>query len=171
MPKPTFASVTDVQCTCGYLQRSSERPELPIVFDERTNEFHVVWPSENEDHPNYLVVYHCPFCGGTAPESKRDTLFAAISDAEARRLNELLAAIKTVGDAIEKLGPPDQDFPHGASTHTPEKDGNAPDTRYFRTLRYSHLSETVDVQLIVYRDDRVELSFFGKPLKSDFDPK
>ena len=26
MIKPTSASVTDVQCICGYLQRSSERP-------------------------------------------------------------------------------------------------------------------------------------------------
>src|SRR5580700_10779365 len=42
--------------------------------------------------------YHCPFCGGTASESKRATLFAVVSDAEAKRLNALIGEIKTLDD-------------------------------------------------------------------------
>jgi hypothetical protein len=167
MPKPTFASVTDIQCTCGYLQRSSERPELPIVYDQLTNEFHFTWLSEGGGKPNSLVIYHCPFCGGTAPESKRATLFAVVSDAEAKRLNELLAEVKTPDDAIERLGLPAQDSPTGVSVETPENDGNPPSRRYFRTLTYTNLSDTADVQLTVYRGDRVEITFIGKYVGPD----
>lgn len=38
MPKPNFSSVTDLPCKCGYLQRSSDDPDVPIAYDERTNE-------------------------------------------------------------------------------------------------------------------------------------
>src|SRR6266851_4921421 len=43
MPQPAFAFVTDVQCTCGYPVRSFERPELPIVYDERTSSKHAAF--------------------------------------------------------------------------------------------------------------------------------
>jgi hypothetical protein len=162
MPKPTPQSVTDVECTCGYLQRASDRPELPIVYDETTNEFHFTWASDGGGEPNALVIYHCPFCGGTAPESKRATLFAVVSDAEGKRLNELLGEIKTLDDAIEKLGPADRDSPTGAAIEVPEKDGSPPSRRYFRTLTYTNLSDTADVQLAVYFGDRVQITFVGK---------
>jgi hypothetical protein len=162
MPKPTPQSVTDVECKCGYLQRTSDRPELPIVYDEATNEFHFTWPSQSGGEPNALMIYHCPFCGGTAPESKRATLFAVVSDAEAKRLNELLGEIKSLDDAIEKLGPPDRDSPVGASIEMPEKDGRPPTRRYFRTLTYTSLSNTADVELAVYREGRVQITFVGK---------
>jgi hypothetical protein len=72
MPRPTRASVTEVACTCGYLQRCADRSELPIVYDKAMNEFHFVWSSGNER--NYLLIYHCPFCGGAAPQSNRTLL-------------------------------------------------------------------------------------------------
>src|SRR5260370_37691856 len=101
--KPTFASVTKRRCTCGALERNSEDSEIPIVFDARMNEFSFRWPSKHGDA--HLLIYHCPFCGGAAPQSKRDTLFAVVSTTEARRLHELLSDIKTIEEAIKKLGP------------------------------------------------------------------
>jgi hypothetical protein len=138
--------------------------KFQFVFDESTNEFQFTWPSEDERYPGHLVIYHCPFCGGTAPESKRHLLFAVVSDTETKRLNQVLADIKTAKDAVEKLGPPDQDLPHGTSVQTLEHDGNPPETHYFRTLRYKQLSDTVDVEFTVHQDDRVSVAYYGKLL-------
>jgi len=55
------------------------------------------------------------------PESKRDSLFAFVSDAEVRRLDNAFADIKTLDDAIARFGPPDEDIPHGVSVRTPEE--------------------------------------------------
>jgi hypothetical protein len=87
-----------------------------------------------------------------------------ISDSEGRRLRQLLGEVKTVNDAIEKLGLPDVDSPDGVSVKKPETDGTAPSIRYYRTLTYRRLSETADVCLTVYPDDRVSVQFFGKPV-------
>ncbi len=40
--KPTSTSVTSTQCTCGALQRAAEEPSIPIVFDARLNEYHIM---------------------------------------------------------------------------------------------------------------------------------
>jgi hypothetical protein len=45
--KPTFASVTTIPCKCGYLERASDEPEIPIVFDARVNEYHVTNTGKN----------------------------------------------------------------------------------------------------------------------------
>ena len=75
--KPTFSSVTDTLCVCGYLERASEEPEVPIVFDAKVNEYHIANIGKNGGH---RVIYHCPWCGGAAPRSKRASLFATVTD-------------------------------------------------------------------------------------------
>lgn len=160
MPKPTYASVTETLCACEYLQRSAEDPETPIVFDETTNEFAFEWTSEGINHS--FVIYHCPFCGGVAPESKRHTLFAAISSNEARRLHELFAGVKTLEDAVSEFGPPDQDFPVGTSVSTPEGEGVPPTIRIYHTMIFEQFSETADVHLTYSQRDGVAVTLQGK---------
>lgn len=58
MYQRTYASVTDVSCECGYLQRSADDPDVPIEFDQETNEFHFCKGGAT------LIIYRCPFCGG-----------------------------------------------------------------------------------------------------------
>ena len=44
MTMPTGASVTEVPCTCGYLERKSLDPDTPVDFDPVTNEFSFTYP-------------------------------------------------------------------------------------------------------------------------------
>lgn len=171
MAKPTYASLTDQRCECGYLQRAADDPDSPIVYDARLNEFNFEYPSVpgdgDEGTKSMLRIYHCPFCGGAAPESKRDLLFAAVTLEEENRLGELLTGIKTLDDAIRKLGDPDRDEPDGVTQKTPERDGNPPIIESFRSIVYCGLSNTADVHIIDYRQNGVGIRLQGKCLGQD----
>ncbi|TAK19469.1 MAG: hypothetical protein EPO40_33155 [Myxococcaceae bacterium] len=164
MTKPTFASVTERPCACDYLSHAADDPRSPIVFDPKLNEYNFEYPSLRSDEAGkaYLRIYHCPFCGGAAPESKRDQLFAVISPEEKRRLNQLLSGIKSVEDAFSVLGTPDHDDPHGLTAQRPEREGSAPTRQSYRSLTYSQLSDTADVILTDYRADGVHIALQGK---------
>jgi hypothetical protein len=164
LPKRNFASVTQIPCRCNYLQRQANHPDSPIVFDERTNEFHIVHRLKSSDESAKFTIYHCPFCGGAAPASKRDTLFAVVSHAETARLQEQLKGIRTVDDAIAVLGPADHDEPFGTGSGTLERDGVPPIAEYYRTLTYTKLSDVADVVITDYHRDRVGIAFRGKYL-------
>src|SRR5262245_23525564 len=86
--KPTRASVTSKQCRCGYLQFAAEESGNPIVFDEVAGEYQFTYQEPGAEGPSLLVLYHCPFCGGAAPQSKRANLFHVIPKGEVRRLTE-----------------------------------------------------------------------------------
>jgi len=118
MTKPTFASVTEQSCVCRYLTNAAADPQSPIVFDPRLNEYNFVYPDPCADGTcgvgnASLRIYHCPFCGGAAPASKRHLLFAIISPEEQQRLDPLLAEIKSVEDAFRVLGAPSLDAARG----------------------------------------------------------
>jgi hypothetical protein len=96
---PKHASVTNKPCTCDLLQRVANDPFYPIVFDTDTNEYHFTW-----NDGALLVIGHCPFCGGAAPESKRALLFAQIPGPEESRLAKLLKGVTSMDDAINRFG-------------------------------------------------------------------
>lgn len=154
--KPTFASVTDIPCTCGFLARCAKDPTLPIAWDERLNEFHITY--SNDEGTGQLMVYHCPFCGGATPPSRRGDLFHKVIPAEEQRLKDLLTGIATVDECLRRLGPPDQDLPEGVATENDQGD-----LETFRTLLYQHLSATVNVTIVVRADGTVWTSLNGKP--------
>lgn len=62
MAKPTFASVTNQPCECGYLQRAADAPDLPIVYDARLNEFNLVYPfvAGDGDEGTKFGLQHAP---------------------------------------------------------------------------------------------------------------
>lgn len=165
--KPTFASVTEDPCKCGYLERAADDPNSPFVFDPELNEYNFEYPSPCGDGgcegaKASLVIYHCPFCGGAAPASKRELLFAVIPAEEQRRLYSLLEGIKTLEEAIGILGPPDDDSPHGVTETYPEQKGKPPTVQSFRTLTYRQLSETAEVCITDSPTDRVHVMLWGK---------
>lgn len=90
-------------CTCPWFDRAAEDPAIPVRFDAERNEFHLVYEG------GHLMFYFCPFCGGRAPKSVRDTFFALISPEEEARLQKLAKDFKTVADVRAALGPPDRD--------------------------------------------------------------
>lgn len=156
--RPTSASVTTKRCACGYLERQSEEPNIPIVFDKDVHEYHIKHPGGGVS-----VILHCPWCGGVAPESKRHTLFARLTMAETRRLQRLTARIKGVGDAIEMLGDPEHDRPGGMGVLTPGTEIQPPASAQYRTLTYTRLSKTADVILVDYGPEAgIRFLFQGK---------
>lgn len=153
-------SKTNVLCDCMALTRWSDDPSVPIKFDERLGEYHIVIQTPHGE--GSVIIRHCPFCGGKTPASKRGRLFARIPDEEITRLIRLTQALKTVDDVLAALGPPDEDNPAGVRIETPEKDGKPGEVQSYRTLRYSNLSETANVNVTVYPTEQVAITFSGK---------
>ena len=102
--KPTFASVTTKPCECRWPRDVTAEPENSVVFDSETNEYQFRTPKGGS-----LTIYHCPFCGGVMPRSKRAELFAYITEAERDRLATLTSGMESVADAIRVLGKPQHD--------------------------------------------------------------
>lgn len=161
MKKRTFASVTEEPCTCGYLQNAADDPDNPIVFDARTAEYQFSYGGA------MLVIYHCPFYGGAAPESKRDLLFAQIPEVEQDRVLELLSGVQTIDDAIQKFGTPD--FEGVSTSKYPAREGEAPRIEPHRSIRYGNLSEVAEVWITERPDGKIYARLQGKYLGNNTD--
>ena len=114
------------------------------------NEYHFEYPSpcaggDCDAAKAQMMIYHCPFCGGAAPPSKRATQFTTFTPEEQGRLYRLFGGMRTLPDVVQALGPPDEDKERGLAVEEPEQEGKPPTLRRFRTLRYSRLSDTADV--------------------------
>lgn len=154
MAKRTHASVTEELCTCNYLQNAADEPRNPITFDAHTGEYQFSFDGA------MLVIYHCPLCGGAAPESKRKLLFEQISDIEQERLGQLLHGITTIDAAIKKLGKPDFE---GVSTSTiPEEEDSAPRIEHHRDIRFHNLSEVAEIWITERPDGTIYWHLQGK---------
>jgi hypothetical protein len=168
MEKPTFASVTGEPCGCGFLERAADDPNSPVRFSPSVGEYQIDFPSpcSGETCPEakaYLVIYHCPFCGGAAPPSKRETHFTYISDQEGARLHRMFTGMRTLEEVVRAVGSPDDDVERGLTVREPEKEGKPPRLKTYRILRYAHLSNAADVE--VYADPvegNVQVTLMGK---------
>lgn len=153
------SSVTDRKCACNWFENAAAEPQIPVEYDAETNEFHLMYRAENG---GFASMYHCPFCGGAAPESIRDSLFEHLSHEESLRLSELTKGLKTETDVVFAFGEPNEVIENGGGTLSPETETSPPVHEYFRSLRYSGLSETADVHVEVKLDGRAGFSFVGK---------
>src|SRR5687767_9714674 len=111
-------SVTSEPCGCSFLERASAEPRSVICYDEELGEYQIRHPAGGWSGP----IYHCPFCGGLTPESKRAALFASVTWAEVARLEALTAGISSIEDAIERFGPAQSDRADGMKIQTPASD-------------------------------------------------
>ncbi len=157
-------SKTEEYCTCGSLQRAAETTGMPVKFDKDMNEFLLLHGLEGGRD---LLMRHCFFCGGKAPEALRASLFERLTDEERWRLIRLTQDLKTVDDTIAALGEPDSDRQAGSSNTYPERDGKPEETIYHRTLSYRNLSQTANVHVTVYPEGQVAFSFRGKRLSKE----
>jgi len=164
--KPTFASVTTKPCTCNWPRDVSAEPENSIRFDEATGEYNFIMPSGGQ-----LNIYHCPFCGGVMPRSKRAELFAYVSEAEVERLDKLTRKLQSVDEAVRVLGSPDRDMPSGLRVRTPAKGRHAPRVASYRVLTFTQLSDTADVELADWGPEGIRFSFRGKYLGKGTGPQ
>jgi hypothetical protein len=158
----TWGSKTEQACDCGVLEQAAKNPDIPIEFDPRLNEFQIVFTCNGE--AGQMNIYHCLFCGGLAPPSLRKTLFAEVPVAENHRLASMTGQLATLVDVFAELGEPDRDEHGGVTVTTPEQDGQPPETRAYRTLLYTRLSDVADIRVVVSDSDQVSFSFLGKYL-------
>ena len=154
MPKRTYASITEENCHCNYLQDMADDPDSGIGFDQLTSEYQFVCDSA------IVVIYHCPFCGGAAPESKRSLLFAQVPESEVDHLSQLLESITTIDDALEMLGKPDFDG-HSTSRQL-EAEDESPRIEDHREIRYYGLSDVADVWITERPDGKIYWHLQGK---------
>lgn len=162
MPKPTYASVTEELCTCGYLQNAADDPDNPIVFDAATGEyqFSYIDPNAKCEGRAMLVIYHCPFCGGAVPASKRALLFAVVPRMEEERLAGMMAPITTMKEALATLGTPD--FEGHSTTRGPEREGEPFEVIRHRKIMYRDLSDVAELWITERADGTVWWRLQGK---------
>lgn len=153
-------------CKCGFLERQANHPDSPIRFDAKLNEYHFIHRT-NEGGEAMMMIYHCPFCGGRAPKSRRADLFHRLTHAEQRRLSELTKDMRTVQDVTAAFGEPEIKQPIGLVTVTHERGGKPETTESYPVIIYTKLSETADVRVTIYPADRVGFSFQGKAVRKD----
>jgi hypothetical protein len=148
------------ECNDGHLEDLAADPTCPVEFDSRLNEYHIT-----REGGGHFMIYYCPLCGGSVPESRRDQLFHKLTEIERRRLIDLTQNLKTLDEVLAAFGPPDCDQPTGFIKVIPERDGKPETTERFRVLIYEKLSDTANVRVTVYPTDRVGIGFQGKAKK------
>jgi len=147
------------ECNCGHLARLAAEPRETVEFDARLNEYHI----PRKDGSGYSLIYFCPLCGGRAPKSQRSSLFHRLTEAEQHRLTELTKDLRTVQEVTAALGEPDLKGLRLTVT-TPEKEGKPETTQTYPAMTYSKLSDTANITVQVYPDDKVGITFQGKPM-------
>ncbi|HEY1959892.1 MAG TPA: hypothetical protein VGH28_29995 [Polyangiaceae bacterium] len=144
--KPHSASVTAVPCKCKTLERNAEEPDCPVFFDAELNEYNI----ENRRRRSRWNIYHCYFCGGAAPRSKRASLFATIPGRERERLTHLISGFADFDEVLARFGKPDEDMPVGVTDSRDATETTGPTVTPHRALRYHGLSKVADVEFIDY---------------------
>jgi hypothetical protein len=149
-------------CSCGYLEGSAADANTPIRFDPDLNEYHIIYSLPGSGQ-GVLMIYYCPMCGGSAPQSRRGALFTQIPPEEEDRLRALTREITTVGDVSASLGIPDREeafaLPEGMVWPSTR---DSPPELPVRTLDFRSASEVADIQVSVYRDGRAHATFHAK---------
>jgi hypothetical protein len=155
MPSPD----EKLECNCGWLARLAADPREAVEFDARLNEHHI----QRKDGSGYSLIYFCPLCGGRAPKSQRSRLFHSLTEAERHRLTELTKDLRTVQQVRAALGEPDIEGLR-LTVARPETEGKPETTQSYPAMTYSKLSETAIINVQVYPDDKVGITFQGKPM-------
>lgn len=153
-------SKTEEYCDCNTLAQFADNPHVPIIFDEQLNEFNFVYNHTGGE--GIIRIWHCPVCGGKAPESKRHLLFAVITEEERARLREIINPLKILNDVLTTLGEPDNEFEDGIMVMVPETADNPPREQSFRSLVYKNLSDTCEIRVTVYPNQAVGIGLTGK---------
>lgn len=146
-------------CGCNWFERAAKDDSIPVVFHEMMHEYHLI----HNDGRGHSLFYHCPFCGGKAPQSLRGTYWTDVSHKESSRLQALTRGITTPEELFAAFGKPDQDFEMSGSSTTPGTDDSPPETTLGpRRVVFKSLSDTADVNVRIDRYDRLKFSFTGR---------
>ncbi len=75
--------------------------------------------------------------------------------------------MRRIQDVTATFGEPDIRHAIGMVITTPERDGKPETAQSYPTMIYTKLSETADIHVAVYPNDKVGISFQGKAVKKD----
>src|SRR5262249_25032583 len=115
----------------------------------------------------YMLIYYCPYCGGSTPKSRRSKLFHTLTDVERQRLVRLTKDMRTVQDVTTAFSKPDIRQPVGMVVTKRERDGKPETTQSYPVMIYRKLSKIADVHVTIYPTDGVGVSFQGKAVKKN----
>ena len=139
-------------CTCDWLKNAADDPRFPIEYDPQKNEFKLCCQLEGGEI-GYTVLHFCPFCGGKAPDIRKEQSFTQLSEQEFLRLQELTRQIKSIEDAFRILGEPELGEPELGE---PEF-GESELLQAARSLTYQNLSETATIHITEYEQGNVRI--------------
>ena len=71
------SKTTSTECQCGVPEDLVARSSVPVVFDEKLNEYHIEFQENNET--SHYILNYCPFCGNHLPKSLRHTSFTDVT--------------------------------------------------------------------------------------------
>ncbi len=145
-------------CNCGALENASKEPDHAIRWDEEMNEYYIAYGSSG----GRMMIYYCPFCGGSAPESRRDSMFAHVTDKEEARIGELFIGLRTVADVVARFGPPDEEREVAWGQRSPRREGQPECGEVFRGLVYKGLSPVADIVFHVGTSESVRGTWIQK---------
>jgi hypothetical protein len=144
-------------CDCGVLETASKEPDHAIRWDERMNEYYIAHGKGGR-----MMVYYCPFCGGSTPKSQRGSYFAHVTQQEEHRITELFRGIRKVSDVVARFGPPDEEREFASGVRSPARDGKPERGEIFRGLVYKNLSPVADIVFNVGDSDTVRGTWIQK---------
>ena len=136
-------------CTCDWLKNAADDPRFPIEYDRQNNEFKLCCQLEGGEI-GYTVLHFCPFCGGKAPDIRKEQSFTQLSEQEFLRLQELTQQIKSIEDAFRILGEPELGEPEISQAEQEL-------LQAARSLTYENLSETATIHITEYEQGNVRI--------------
>ena len=144
-------------CDCTVLERASKEPGHAIRWDEQMNEYYIAYGKSGR-----MMVYYCPFCGGSTPKSRRSSLFAHVTQQEEHRITELFRGIRKVADVVERFGAPDEEREFASGVRSPARDDKPERGEIFRGLVYKNLSPVAYIVVNVGDSDTVRGTWIQK---------
>jgi len=97
-------------------------------------------------------------CGGVASKANLEDAFAVVPDDEIVRLDAKIRDFRTAQEVVHSLGVPDRDEIVNLAIDFPlvRPQTGEPEPGPVRVLTYEQLSETADVQFMIYSNGEVE---------------
>ena len=150
-------------CECSHWTGWVKDPFFPIWFNSKMNEYTVVF---GKTATSSLVIYYCPICGGSMPESHRGDFFTIPSDEDRASARLFLQNITDATSMRSILGEPDEIYQLWTDeTDKPIRASNAPLPKW--QYRYSSRWKTLQVGIQEFEDGNIIISICGQPKNPD----
>ena len=136
-------------CDCSVLEHAAKESDHPIRWDERMNEYFMTWGKGR------MMVYFCPFCGGSISKARRSSEFVQLTEQEEARILDLFRGVLTEGDVISRFGLPDEVRDFATALRRPAQAGRPESGDASRGMVFKRLSPVAEIVFEVGPGDAV----------------